>query len=214
MRTLVDAVPGTSETLLLALLSGTFSEPEDFIREGFVAALRGRGIGAQVAMAGMRMAEFADGTVVERIRAAIVEPARARGATRVWIAGISLGALAGLAYAARHEGELEGLVLISPYPGTRPMLAEIEAQGGLARWNPAIAAGGDLEREAWRWLARRAPGAPQIHCYFGSEDRFAEGQRTMARALPADAAHEMAGAHEWPDWRRMWDAFLDRGVLQ
>lgn len=215
MRTLVDAVPGTSAPLLLALLSGSFSQPEDFIREGFVAALRDHGIDAQVAMAGMRMADFADGTVVERIRTAIVEPARARGATRVWIAGISLGAMAGLAYAARRERDLEGLVLIAPYPGTRPVLAEIEAQGGLANWNAAIPDGGDLEREAWRWLARRAPGgAPGVHCYFGSEDRFAEGQRAVARALPAAAVHEMRGAHEWPDWRRMWDAFLDRGVLQ
>jgi hypothetical protein len=214
MRTLVDAVPGTSAPLLLALLSGTFSEPDDFIREGFVSAVRTRGIAAQVAMAGMRMADFADGTVVERIRESIVEPARERGATRIWFAGISLGALAGLAYASRRERELEGLVLISPYPGTRPVLAEIAAQGGLARWTPAIGAEGDLEREAWRWLARRGRGAPEVHCYFGSEDRFAEGQRAMARTLPAQAVHEMPGGHEWPDWRRMWIEFLDGGTLR
>jgi pimeloyl-ACP methyl ester carboxylesterase len=114
MRTLVDAVPGTSDPLLLALLPGSFIGPEDFIREGFVAAVRERGIGAQVALVDVRMADFADGSVVERLREAVVAPARERGATRIWFAGISLGALAALAFAARHERDLEGLVLMSP----------------------------------------------------------------------------------------------------
>jgi hypothetical protein len=214
MRTLVDAVPGTSAPLLLALLSGTFSQPEDFIREGFVSAVRERGIGAQIAMAEVRMAYFADGSVVERIRESVVAPALARGASRIWFAGISLGALASLSFAARHEGDLEGLVLISPYPGTRLVLREIESEGGLASWKPRIGPEGDLEREAWRWLARRPAGGPEVHCYFGAEDRFAEGQRAMAQALPADAVHELPGGHEWKDWRRMWIEFLERNTLQ
>ena len=214
MRTLVDAVPGTSDPLLLALLSGTFSQPEDFIREGFVSAVRRRGIGAQIALAEVRMAYFADGSVVDRIHECVVEPALARGASRIWLAGISLGALASLSYASRRGERLEGLVLMSPYPGTRPLLAEIEAEGGLYNWQPKVGPDGDLEREAWRWLAHRPAGAPQVHCYYGAGDRFAEGQRAMARTLPARAVHEMAGGHEWQDWRRMWDAFLDGGTLQ
>lgn len=214
MRTLFDAVPGTSATVLLALLSGTFTQPEDFIREGFVAAVRGRGIRADIAMAEVRMAYFADGSVVERLQEAVVAPARARGNTHIWFAGISLGALAALAFAARHPGELEGIVLMSPYPGTRPLLREIEADGGLARWQPRIGAEGDLEREAWRWLAQRPANGPELYCYYGSADRFADGQRAMARALPAEAVREIPGEHTWTDWRRMWDEFLARGVLQ
>lgn len=214
MRTLVDAVPGTSAPLLLALLSGSFSQPEDFIREGFVSAARSRGIGAQIAMAEVRMAHFADGTVVERIRESVVAPALARGATRVWFAGISLGALASLAFAARHERDLEGMVLISPYPGTQIVLREIESEGGLASWRPRIGPEGDLEREAWLWLARRSGHGPEVHCYFGAEDRFVAGQRKIAEALPAPAVHEMSGGHEWKDWRRMWIEFLERNTLR
>jgi pimeloyl-ACP methyl ester carboxylesterase len=214
MRTLVDAVPGTSAPLLLALLTGTFSQAEDFIREGFVAAVRSRGIGAEIAMAEVRMSHFADGSVVERIRESVVAPALRRGASRVWLAGISLGGLASLSFAARHDSALEGVVLISPYPGTRLVLREIEAAGGLASWSPAIGPEGDLEREAWRWLARRSAAAPEVHCYFGTQDRFAEGQRSMAHALPAAAVHEMPGGHEWKDWRRMWDEFLEHHTLQ
>jgi hypothetical protein len=214
MRTLVDAVPGKPAPLLVALLSGSFTQAEDFIREGFVAALRERRIDAEVAMAEVRMAYFADGSVVERIGESVLAPARQRGASRVWLAGISLGALASLAYAARHEDELEGLLLMSPYPGTRLLQREMDAAGGLAKWVEQDAGEADIEREAWHWLARRDAGRLGVHCYFASGDRFLEGQRKMAEALPAGAVHEMAGGHEWKDWRRMWIEFLQSGTLQ
>jgi pimeloyl-ACP methyl ester carboxylesterase len=214
MRTLVDAVPGARSPLLLALLAGSFSEPADFVREGFDRAVRKHGIEAEIVMADMRMAYFADGSVVQRIRDAVVLPARSRGAERIWLAGISLGALAALCYAARHEGDLEGMLLMSPYPGTRDVLREIDAAGGLAHWRPQIGPEGDLEREAWRWLADHDGTRPAVHCYFGSGDRFAEGQRSMARALPPGHVHEIPGGHAWDDWRRMWNDFLERNPLQ
>lgn len=209
MRVLLQPpLPGTQACVLLALLSGTYSEPEDFVREGFDTAVRGHGIGAEIAMAEMRAAWFADGSIVRRIREAVVLPARERGRTRIWLAGISLGALASLCYAARHEEDVEGIVLISPYPATREVLREMEAAGGPGRWHPAIPPEGDLEREAWLWLGSTAPGRPAVHCYFGSEDRFAPGQRRMAQAIAPGCAHERPGGHDWPAWRRLWDEFL------
>jgi hypothetical protein len=215
MRTIVDsAQPGALPPVLVAMLSGTFSEPEDFLREGFPAALRARGIAAELVMAELRAAWVADGSIVGRIEEAIVGPARARGFERIWLGGISLGALAVLGYAARRGGSLEGLALISPYPATRTVLEEVDAAGGLDHWNPAIPEAGDVEREAWRFLARRAPGPPSVHCYFASGDRFAEGQRRMAGTLPAGAARELPGGHDWRAWRALWDAFLaDRGAM-
>jgi pimeloyl-ACP methyl ester carboxylesterase len=208
MRTLVDVVPASRSPLAVVLLSGSFSAPEDFVREGFVSALRERGIDAQVVMTEMRMAWFADGSVVQRIRDAAILPALQRGARRVWLAGISLGGLATLCHAARHPGEAEGMVLMSPYPGTREVQREIEAAGGLGRWKVSEGAEPDLERDAWTWLATRAAATPDVFCYFGSNDRFVDGQRTIARALAPGAAHEIPGGHEWSDWRRMWHAFL------
>lgn len=209
MRTLVEkAVPGACPTLLIALLCGTYSEPEDLAREGFAAAVGAHGIAAEIALAQMRAAWFADGTVVERIRESIVRPARSRGIERIWLGGISLGALACLCYAARHQDDLDGIVLISPYPATREVLREMEAAGGPGCWKPAIAAGGDLEREAWLWLATSREARVPVHCYFGSEDRFAAGQRRMAEALPRERVHELPGGHDWDAWRRLWNEFL------
>jgi pimeloyl-ACP methyl ester carboxylesterase len=209
MRTLEHAT-ADRPTVALALLSGSYGTPEDFVREGFVAAVEARGIAAWIAMAEVRAAWFSDGSIVERIRESVVERSRRMGIPRVWLAGVSLGGLAALAYAARHAGELERIVLLSPYPGTREALREIEEAGGLDAWQPGPDT--DPEREAWAWLRDRGPEAPAVDCYFASGDRFVEGQRRIAARLPAHAVHESDGAHEWEDWRRMWTDFLERNA--
>jgi hypothetical protein len=209
MRTLINtAGTGSGGELLLALLSGTYSEPEDFVREGFPAAVREQGIDAEVVMAQVRGAWFADGSIVRRIRESVVLPARERGRSRIWLAGVSLGGLAALSYAARHEDDIEGIVLISPYPATQDVLREMDQAGGLGRWKPVIPPEGDLEREAWLWLAASHEGRPPVHCYFASNDRFATGQRRMAQALAPERVREMPGGHDWKAWRALWTEFL------
>lgn len=217
MRTIIEtAGNGQRPALLIALLSGSYSEPEDFVREGFPGAVRAQGIDAEVVMAETRAAWFADGSIVRRIRDSVVLPARARGHSRIWLAGISLGGLAALGYAARHESEIDGIVLISPYPATRAVLREMQAAGGPTAWKPEIPPEGDLEREAWLWLATSRAARAPVHCYFTSGDRFASGQRQMARALDPERVRELPGGHDWPAWRALWDEFLhdSRSVLQ
>lgn len=218
MRTIIQTAgnPGRAP-LLLALLSGSYSEPEDFVRAGFPAAVRARGIEADVVMAGTRAAWFADGSIVRRIRESVVEPAQARGNTRIWLTGISLGGLAALCYAARHEPDLAGILLISPYPATREVLREMQAAGGLESWHPVIPPEGDLEREAWMWLASsRDDGHAPVHCYFASGDRFASGQRLMAGAVDPARVRELPGGHDWEAWSALWSEFLagHKAVLQ
>ena len=205
MRTIVH--PCEKPRHVIALLTGTYSEPEDLVREGFAAAVAERGLHAEIVMAELRAAWFADGTIVQRIREHVVRPAKARGFDRLWLGGISLGALSALSYASRHEDDLEGLILLSPYPAAREVLREVDAAGGLDRWKPAIPAEGDLEREAWSWLATRGRRLP-VHCWYGTEDRFAEGQKRIGDALAAERVHARPGGHDWPAWRRFWNEFL------
>jgi len=212
MRSVRHEVPGASRELHLVLLSGGFIHAEDFVREGFLDRLRERGIACPVTIGEVRMAYFADGTIPARV-GELVEAARAGGARRTWIAGISLGGLAALAHAARDGEGIAGLALLSPYPGTRLVLREIDAAGGLAAWAAAIEPT-DLEREAWHWLAARPPGRPPVHAWYGSGDRFVDGQRRLAVALSGENVHEIAGGHDWPDWREMWKRFLDTDSLR
>lgn len=209
MRTRV-AFTANRPALALALLSGSYTAPEDFEREGFVAAVQARGIEAQVVMAEVRASDVADGSVLRSIGEDVIEPARARGARRIWLAGVSLGALAALGYAWRHAAELERIALLSPYPGTRELLGEIDAAGGLERWRPAFG-DDDVERAAWSWLRDHGRDArPAVDCYFASGDRFADGQRRMARRLRNESVREVAGGHEWKDWHAMWIDYLER----
>lgn len=207
MRTIVQADPSRS-ALTLALLAGTFSEPEDFVREGFGAAVHDHGIDAELVMAEMRASWFADGSVVDRIREAVIIPALKRGRSRIWLVGISLGGLAALCYAARHATDIEGILLISPYPATRPVLREMQSAGGMEPWVPAIPPEGDLEREAWSWLLKSGKGHPPVHCYFASDDRFAPGQRQMAHTVAPERVRELPGGHDWDTWRALWTEFL------
>ena len=211
MRSVVKRVPGANENLHVVLLSGGFINAEDFEHHGFIANLRERGIDCPVTIAEVRMAYFADGSITMRVRE-VADAARAAGAERLWIAGVSLGGLAALCHAAGDES-VAGLALFSPYPGTRLVLREIEAAGGLAAWANDNAPS-DVEREAWHWLARRSPGKPPVHAWYGASDRFVAGQRLLAGALPGENVHEIAGGHDWPDWREMWNRFLETDTLR
>jgi S-formylglutathione hydrolase FrmB len=217
MRTIeAGAHEGRRSAVMLALLAGSLSEPEDLVRQGFPDAVRAHGIDVDLVLGETRAAWFADGSIVGRIEQAVVGPARDRGHTRIWIAGISLGGLAAVCYAARHEEDFEGLALISPYPATREVLREMDAAGGPAEWRPDIAPEGDLEREAWRWLAGGGARRAAVHCYIATGDRFVEGQRQMASTLDPARVRELPGGHDWPAWRSLWNVFLSdrKGELQ
>ena len=202
---------------LLILLLGAYGTPEDFVEQGFVAAARRRGVRADIVMADAHLGYFTDRSVIGRIREGVVLPARQDGRREIWLAGISLGAMAALGYAARHGADIDGVVAIAPYPGSREVLDEIAAAGGTSHWHCAPASrDDDLEREVWTWLvdgSNNHDTRPQVYVGYGRQDRFARGQAMMAGTLPADRRSIVAGGHDWACWRELWEQWLDRGLL-
>src|ERR1700722_18981046 len=79
---------------------------------------------------------YLDGSMVERLHDEAIAPARANGAGPIWLAGISLGGLGALLYSQAHADLVEGLVLISPFIGTRGAVAEVLRAGGFVDWKP------------------------------------------------------------------------------
>lgn len=137
---------------LVVMLPGAYSRPRDFVDEGFVDALRSRGVDADVQVVDAHLRYYEDKTIVERLRQDVVRPALARGVPQVWLVGISLGGFGALGYAARHGDEIAGVLALAPYLGRRSVLQELEAAGGPAAWrrrSPPPEAD-DLEREVWR----------------------------------------------------------------
>src|SRR5258707_15169906 len=106
MRTILNRAQAP-DGVVLALLSGTYSEPEDFVREGFPEAVRAHGIGADIVVGAGRAAWFADGSIVGRIRGAIVLPAPERGGSRDRPGGSFLRGLAPPSSAPRPAGDTE-----------------------------------------------------------------------------------------------------------
>ena len=217
----VRSIPATCATpvdTLVVLLPGAFDKPEDFIAEGFVDALKARGIAADVALVDATIPYYREQLIVPRLNADVIAPARARGIRHVWLAGISLGGLGSLIYANEGKATVDGLMLMAPYLGERPTVAEVAASGGLASWAPpGRIPDEDLDRRIWQVAKKltvgRDPTSPQLFLGFGVDDRFVTAHRLLAAAMPADRVFTAPGGHDWPAWRAVWSAMLDAAPL-
>jgi hypothetical protein len=224
MNVLYD--PCTCDTradVLLVLLPGAHMALEELQREGFVQAVRQRGLAADMMLVDSHLGYVYDGSLFERLHHDIVAPALQRGWRRIWLAGISLGGYAALGYALRHPGLLEGVFTIAPYLGRQQLVQSISAarlQGlSLQQWLQASAPRNetDIDHALWRWLIDR-PAEPSGHPLplylgYGLQDRFAVGHALMAQTLTADRVSTAPGGHYWLPWRALWTQWLDRGLL-
>jgi pimeloyl-ACP methyl ester carboxylesterase len=210
MTRLFDAaLPGRMAARRIVLLPAAFAEPEDFLREGFVAALRQRRLDIDLVFAPLELDHVTDRSMLERLREEVILPARVHGCA-VWLGGISLGGYLALCLAERYGDELAGLVLFAPYLGSRIVTAEVERAHGVARWSPGEIAPEDDERRVWRYIQSLRSGTLPVYLGLGSEDRFAARHRLLAEALAPADVDAVPGGHDWPTWRSLWERFLDR----
>jgi pimeloyl-ACP methyl ester carboxylesterase len=189
-------------------LPGAYHAAQDFVTAGFAAAVQERRAPLDLIFVDMDLEHVGDRRVLQSLRSDIVAPARAAGVT-LWMGGISLGGLFALDYAASHPDELDGLCLLAPYLGNRILTNEIALAPGLAAWQPGELAEVDEERRIWRYIKSRHDGSRPLYLGFGREDRFSAAHELLAATLPADSVDVIAGAHDWPTWRSLWENFLD-----
>jgi pimeloyl-ACP methyl ester carboxylesterase len=193
----------------IIMLPGAYQGVEDFVRAGFDAAIRSRHLALDLMLAAPVLAHLTDRDWLARLHDEVVAPARADGHT-VWLGGISLGAFMALRFAAQYPAQIDGLCLIAPYLGDRSIAAQIARHEALQSWHPGELTEDDDERRIWRYVSGLRAPMPRVFLGLGTEDRFADTQRVLARALPEASTQRVPGAHEWPVWRTLWDYFLDR----
>ncbi len=220
MRVLTE-LRGASESsaTLLVLLPPALATVDDYYAQGFVQAWRERAVHADLQLADLGGQQVLDKTAVADLHAHVVEPALAQGYRSIWFAGISLGAYSALLYAAAHVPSLQfnlaGLYLMSPYPGTNDILAEIRAAGSLADWSRRHPSCED-ERAWWHWLhasGEARASAPAVFFGAGKSDRFHRGQSLIAETLAPECVQWIEGGHDWPTWKALWNTWLDYGPL-
>jgi len=193
----------------LILLPAAYTHARDFASHGFIAAARTAGHFGDIAAIETGMDTYLDGSIVRRLHEAIGN-VRADGA-RVWLAGISLGGLGALLYARTHPEAVAGIMLLSPFIGTRGTVAQVIAAGGFDAWQPPQGEAATGEHRLLQWLKAYRPGNPawpDMYLGYGSDDRFAASYRLLAGLLPAGRVVTEAGGHDWETWTVLWDRLL------
>ncbi|MET0336033.1 MAG: alpha/beta hydrolase [Rhizobacter sp.] len=200
---------GTADTLLV-MLPGSYSLPEEFIREGFVRTVRDQQIAADVLLVDAHLGYYNDRSIIDRLQADVIRPARARGYREVWLVGISIGAVGAMLYADEHPGGADGVVLLAPFLGSRLTALDIENAGGLARWPaPERLVNEEIDMRLWRWIKGQTDGTsatPKLPIFqgYGVDDRFVYNNRLMSRSLPATRVFTVEGGHDWLAWNALW----------
>jgi pimeloyl-ACP methyl ester carboxylesterase len=196
----------------VVMLSAAFTGPSDFVQHGFVRAVRERSLEVDLVFAGFSLEHVIDGSVFTRLREEIIVPACALRST-LWLGGISLGGYLALGCAECHPGELAGLCLLAPYLGSHLITGEIERAEGVEGWRPADPGNEDEDRRIWQFIGTLRTRPLTVHVGLGREDRFGRRQQLLAAALTPSSVDIVAGAHDWPTWRRLWDRFLDARLV-
>jgi pimeloyl-ACP methyl ester carboxylesterase len=207
------ASAGHAAPTRVMMLSAAFTEPCDFVQNGFARAVAERALDVDLIFAGFRLEHLLDGSVFERLRDEIVAPAQAPGC-RLWLGGISLGAYIALGCARRFEQELAGLCLLAPYLGSHLITGEIERAQGVEGWRAPEPDHEDEDRRIWEFIGTLRTRPLAIHLGLGREDRFGPRQRLLAAALPPSSVDIVPGGHDWPTWRALWDRFLDARLTE
>ena len=227
-----DAGDVKGPRLLFVFLHGNGDRNTVFDKEGFVTAVRARGLPVDMVSVDAHIGYYMNGTILTRLKEDVIDPARARGYERIWLIGNSLGGFGSLSYVREYPKEITGVVLLGPFLGERPLVKEIRHAGGLLRWEPGdviLKTREDDEKHMWIWLKeqgrqgqvragdrdcpKKQGCVPKIYLGYGTNDRFTYAQDLLAALLPSEQVIAIDGGHDWSTWKKLWDRFLDQNIF-
>lgn len=192
--------------ILLVMLPGAGFGADDYAAHGFTNQLNADRV--RPVVADVPEGRYLEGDVALWLHETCIAPAMAQGFERLWLMGISLGGMGALLSLRAGLSPVAGLLLLSPFLGTRGSIAAVAAAGGLAAWQPPPAGPHDVELGLLAWLRGRDLTDPPVHLGCGQADRYAPASRILARALPPARSRFIDGGHDWPTWTRLWTAML------
>ena len=192
---------------LVVVLPGRGDDLDGLRRSGIASAVQSAWPDADVVLTGLALGYYLQGEAIQRLQREVIAPARARGYREVWLLGASLGGMGALMYDRSYPGELDGIVLLAPYLGEKPLLEEIAAAGGVAQWQPgpvpAAVDNDNFEQELWRHLrgwASEPAKANDVWLAYGDRDKLREAMPLLAPLLRPHHVFVRAGGHAWNVW--------------
>ena len=213
------------DKILFVFLPGRGTTGGDFVRQNFLktlAAADGERLHGTDYLApasttvALTYPYYEQRIATKRLHDDVIAPARAAGYRHIWLVGVSMGGLGAVMYDHDYPGEINGIVAIAPFLGEKPVVEEIEAAGGLAKWQPRLPlAADDFQRRLWLAIRESRYGQPghlPLVLGYGTSDRFAYGHRLLAAQLPPERVFRVFGFHDWETWHRLWRQILGSPV--
>jgi len=192
---------------LVVVLPGRGDGLEGLQRTGIAQAIQAQWPDADVELSGLAIGYYLQGNAIRRLHDEIVMPARKRGYREIWLLGASLGGLGALMYDGQWPGTVDGLVLLAPYLGEKPLLEEIAAAGGIAKWNPGppppVINGDNFQHELWRHLqgwSRDPSAARNVWLAYGDQDYLRDTMPSLLPLLSPKHVLVREGRHAWSVW--------------
>ena len=205
--------------VLLVFLPGNGDPVTVFEKKGLIKAVRDRGLQADIVAVYAHIGYYLNGSALTRIKEDVIDPAKARGYTQIWLIGDSLGGYGSISYARTHPDDITGIVLLGPFLGDKELINEIKQAGGLSAWDPGAVGNNSMEdwnRHIWLWVkdcSKEKLCKDRTYMGYGLHDRFSFGQSLLGSSLPPEHAIAINGGHDWSTWKKIWDQFLDRKIF-
>lgn len=192
-------------TRLFVVLPGRADDLDGLRRSGAAQAIQSVWPDTDVVLAELTIDYYLQRDAVERLHD-VIAPLRERGYREVWLGGASLGGMGSLVYDAAYPQDIDGLVLLAPYLGEPPVIAEITAQGGVDAWHPMASDTSDpqaWQRDIWRKLqawSHDPARTRNVWLAYGDDDPLRIAEPLLAPMLPPGHVQMRPGGHSWRVW--------------
>ncbi len=206
---------GQTQKNLFVFMRGMGGSHRSFAEEGLVADVRTAGLPFDMAAPNAHLGYYARRTLIERLKADVIDPARRQGKDNIWLVGFSMGGLGSLLYLKGHPEDVDGVCVIAPFLGDNDIIEEIRSAGGVRAWQPGdYDPDDDYQRMLWHWIKDNVSGDSPVPIFlgYGTDDRLAPGGALLAEVLPKDHVVTMPGGHDYPTFKALWKRFLESRI--
>lgn len=196
---------------LFIFMRGIGGSHRTFEEEGLVEDVRTMGLPFDMAAPNAHFAYYSERTLIVRLKADVIDPARDQGKDNVWLVGFSMGGLGSVLYLREQPQDIDGICLVAPYLGDDDIIEEIQAAGGVRSWSPGTYDPvEDWQRMMWHWIKDNVAGEDPVPIYlgYGTEDDHAPANALLAELLPEEQVVRIEGGHDYPTFKALWDRFL------